>query len=275
MHSAQLVEGGSGTGDSPQPALVRPVCNLRAALHARVAERHAVAARDNETVYFQAVPASNELPVLDAKQLAKAIAFEAPARGADVFAHLVPAAQAETARACAARLAEHVAARARAAGDATAAVRGALTTMDLPACVDALDAGASAASASSVPAELGAALAAARAKGGYTYLADRWRALQELSAHVTATAEGVRAQLKREADEDATYRDRFGARWARARSADLTAQFTADAMRVDEYLAAAAPANATLAREMHEHSTAMQRALGMDAQVRCWRCVCK
>jgi programmed cell death 6-interacting protein len=224
-----------------------------------VLQRSRAATKDNDNVYFQALPAAAALPIVESKILVKVTPFEDAPIGADPFSYLIPAAVAEAAAACRQKLHDLINVRAQSAGEATAAVKQALASMELPSCIDAVDSSPQ----NSVPVELSRALAAARAKGGLTHLNERWRSLQDLSTHVNGVVGEVRATLSRESSEDQTYRDRFGQRWSRSRSDDITVGFIKDLSTVEQYLAQAASANQTIENELRTNESYL-RLLAMD-----------
>eukprot|EP00727_Mastigamoeba_balamuthi_P012463 m51a1_g784 hypothetical protein (833) ;mRNA; f:621190-624073 len=213
---------------------------------ASVSKVFKAASKDNDTIYHEAVPAVPTLQPIAGRQMVKALP-PPDAQVPDVFEKLVPPAVREAVRNYQTRKDELVRAEIKTIEDYNNVVKTALTTMNLPGAIEALEA------PSGVPQSLLDKCKTVRAEGGIGPIEENMHLVASLSK---TAAEILAASLKAlddEEREDNEMRAVHGSRWTCTPSHTLTASLRKEGATHQQNTEHAAKSDALLARKWADH----------------------
>uniref|UniRef100_A0A182JEU6 Uncharacterized protein n=1 Tax=Anopheles atroparvus TaxID=41427 RepID=A0A182JEU6_ANOAO len=190
----------------------------------RAARNLAEAKKDNDFIYNEIIPDVNSLPGPGKAQLAKVLPVPAHlSEGSrDLFTALVPVAVNQALAACEGRKSELVNGEIMRLREATTALNGLLSSLNLPAIVEVT------ASGDSLPPSLQEKATAVREKGGISQLKDLIERLPELFTRNKEILDEAFRMLDEERDSDNQLRAQFKDRWTRTPSDKLAGTFRAN-----------------------------------------------
>uniref|UniRef100_A0A182NM28 BRO1 domain-containing protein n=1 Tax=Anopheles dirus TaxID=7168 RepID=A0A182NM28_9DIPT len=182
------------------------------------------AKKDNDFIYNEIIPDVNNLPGPGKAQLAKVLPLATPMSEdfRDLFTALVPVAVNQALAACDGRKSELVNGEIMRLREATTALNGLLSSLNLPAIVEVT------ASGDSLPPSLQEKASAVREKGGIGQLTDLIERLPELFTRNKEILDEAFRMLDEERDSDNQLRAQFKDRWTRTPSEKLAGTFRAN-----------------------------------------------
>ncbi|XP_052872127.1 programmed cell death 6-interacting protein [Anopheles cruzii] len=183
------------------------------------------AKKDNDFIYNEIIPDISNLPGPGKAPLAKVLPMPAHLSSdgfTDIFGGLVPVAVNQALAACEGRKAEMVNGEIMRLREATTAMNGMLSSLNLPAIIEVTASGAS------LPPSLQEKAAAVREKGGIEQLKGVIDRLPELFTRNKEILDEAFRILDEERDSDNQLRAQFKDRWTRTPSEKLTATFRAN-----------------------------------------------
>ncbi|XP_041773972.1 programmed cell death 6-interacting protein [Anopheles merus] len=184
----------------------------------------AEAKKDNDFIYNEIIPDVNNLPSPGKAQLAKVLPLAPPLSEEfhDLFGALVPVAVNQALAACEGRKSEMVNGEIMRLREATSALNGLLSSLNLPAIVEVT------ASGDSLPPSLQEKASAVREKGGIAQLKELIERLPELFTRNKEILDEAFRMMDEERDSDNQLRAQFKDRWTRTSSDKLAATFRAN-----------------------------------------------
>lgn len=187
----------------------------------RAAKNLAEAKKDNDFIYNEIIPDVNNLPGPGKAQLAKVLPVPAHLSEGfrDIFMALVPVAVNQALAACEGRKSEMVNGEIMRLREATTAMNGLLSSLNLPAIVEVT------ASGDSLPPSLQEKATAVREQGGIVQLKDLIERLPELFTRNKEILDEAFRMLDEERDSDNQLRAQFKDRWTRTSSDKLSGTF--------------------------------------------------
>uniref|UniRef100_A0A182QIB3 BRO1 domain-containing protein n=1 Tax=Anopheles farauti TaxID=69004 RepID=A0A182QIB3_9DIPT len=179
------------------------------------------AKKDNDFIYNEIIPDVNNLPGPGKAQLAKILPLTTPLSEdfRDLFTALVPVAVNQALAACDGRKSEMVNGEIMRLREATTALNGLLSSLNLPAIVEVTATG------DSLPPSLQEKATAVREKGGIQQLTDLIERLPELFTRNKEILDEAFRMLDEERDSDNQLRAQFKDRWTRTPSDKLAGTF--------------------------------------------------
>ncbi|XP_050073837.1 programmed cell death 6-interacting protein [Anopheles maculipalpis] len=182
------------------------------------------AKKDNDFIYNEIIPDVNNLPSPGKAQLAKVLpmATHLSEEFRDLFTALVPVAVNQALAACEGRKTELVNGEIMRLREATTALNGLLSSLNLPAIVEVTATG------DSLPPSLQEKASAVREKGGIRQLKELIERLPELFTRNKEILDEAFRMLDEERDSDNQLRAQFKDRWTRTPSDKLAGTFRAN-----------------------------------------------
>ena len=242
-----------------ESSLLRNLQDNRSRLQQAVVLRIAAAMKDNDSIYYAAVPKQETVRDPEAVINVKLIPFSPP-ETADPYAGLLSPLVRQQAEELRVRLKEMVARMEKESADSVDSSKQALSALGLPAALEAEE------GEKGVSDELWNAVRDVQYRGGREALdAGLSRielAVQEARSAVAAVAEDI----AKERAEDEAMRRQFGSRWNRRSSEQLTAQFQRDLDIIRKYLQEADRSNAKVKTELEQQGGALLDVLKQSRQ---------
>jgi programmed cell death 6-interacting protein len=235
----------------------------RKTLYEHVVSRLAAAIKDNETVYYAAEKKPDQLGSIDPKIMVKATPFEPAidpaAEAKSAFNNLVPLAVQEANDAYIGQLKSTLSEMKAECQEKTDMVRMQLSSLNLPAALEALDGSAG------LPEAVWNRVKDVQYKGGISSLGQAYEHVQASSSAARAGLAEIDTMLQEEEAADNKMRERYGAKWNRVPSKQITAAFNRDRATVSSYLDAAQASDRDIGSQL-ETKTEMLSLLEASSQ---------
>jgi programmed cell death 6-interacting protein len=223
--------------------LFKTVCQHGDDLIAIIGERLKDAEFDNNTSYFYPVPESKDVEEIEVKVIVKETPYqpEVTQGFANAFANLLPTQVIASETALRAELRESVDRLKRKSQEDTYNATLRLSGLNLPAALDAM------APDAKLPDNVWQRVVGCQHRGSVAALEGLFSALDAVKQDTHALVESVSNALQTENKEDDEFRLKFGARWNRSPSREITAGFVGEMTEITKFLGIAAESDSKVA----------------------------
>jgi len=217
-----------------------------------IVDRLAAAHRDNEQIYFSPVPKpSNMEEKLEKKVVVQSIAFDLGALEVDPFAVLVQPEITHAAKKFDSTVGDKLHEVRRVAQSASDESQLVLTSLGLPAALEAMEPNVG------LPADWWQRVREAQLKGLSRTLDELFRAVLDSAREGESLRDKIAHKIENEHKDDAENRAKFGSKWNRRSSEQITAPIIREMEEISKYLRDAGKSNAKLQEEWKENQEAV------------------
>lgn len=205
----------------------------RAELENNVSQRYKVAKHENDTIYFSRVPVTSDLPPIDNKVMVKIAEMPPAPQLPSGFDELVPASVRQDAARFKETVDNFVGQVRRGVQEKNEQSKANLNAMGLPASLDAIK------SEKGIPNELWSKIQEIQLKGGVPALYELKQRVFTACETATKLSQDTQDMLQQEQQDDLAMRTKWGARWNRRPSEQITPDFHKRAQEFNHFLGAA------------------------------------
>lgn len=253
QQAAKFIADAVGTSSGLNSSAIQ----ARTSLDEQIQDRLKKATKENDVIYFSSIPRPDQLGEIEAKVVVSVVAPPWASNNAsspvslqsfddDPFSRLVPAKVHEDAKLFEGRVGELLHQASEAAREDTARLNGMLASMGLPASIQVLQ------KDTGLPPKLWGEVREVQLKGGIQAIAEAQDRVMQAAAGCAQIHAEIKRKLTEEHKEDEDMRARFGVRWNRRPSPQITADLLKTVDTIDGYFAKAHEADEKIAREWQE-----------------------